>query len=89
MAKDTATIIFHIHQRNLSVDLEVPLGITANDLFFALNAAYDLKVDSSDITNCYLKAESPIVLLKGNRTLAEFGIRNGSVIHFPTDGGAS
>lgn len=82
MAKDTATIIFHIQKRNLSVDLEVPLDITANDLFFALNTAYDLKVDSSDITNCYLKAESPIVLLKGNKTLAEFGIRNGSVINF-------
>lgn len=82
MAKETAVIIFNILKRNISVDLEVPLGITANDLFNALNTAYDLKVDASAITNCYLKVENPIVLLRGNKTLKEFGLRNGSVINF-------
>lgn len=82
MKKDTAIIIFKIHKRQFSVDLEVPLDITANDLFRALNTAYDLKVDMSDITNCYLKAENPIVLLKGNKTLREFGLWDGSIINF-------
>ncbi len=82
MNKDSAIIIFNIIKRNFSVDLEVPLDISANDLVNALNTAYELNIDTSDIKNCYLKAENPIALLKGNKTLAEFGLRNGSVINF-------
>lgn len=80
MNKDTAVVIFKNLKINTSVDLEVPLNITANDLVEALNIAYDLGIDTSDIKNCYLKAENPIALLKGNKNLAEFGIRDGSVI---------
>lgn len=82
MEKDTAIIILKLHKRNVEVDLEVPLDISANDLVIALNTAYELGVDTNNIKNCYLKAENPITLLKGNKTLAEFGIRNGSVINF-------
>lgn len=82
MDKETAIIILNITKRNFTVDLEVPLDISANDLVNALNTAYDLGIDTSDIKNCYLKAENPIALLKGNKTLAEFGLRNGSVINF-------
>ena len=82
MNKDTAIIVFNIIKRNFTVDLEVPLDISANDLVHALNTAYELGIDTSDIKNCYLKAENPIALLKGNKTLAEFGLRNGSVINF-------
>ena len=82
MNKETAIVIFHIAKRNFSVDLEIPLHITANELVLALNAAYELSIDTSDIKNCYLKAERPIVLLRGNKTLAEFGVRDGTVIYF-------
>lgn len=82
MEKETAIIILNITKRNFTVDLEVPLDITANDLVNALNTAYELGIDTSDIKNCYLKAENPIALLKGNKTLAEFGLRNGSVINY-------
>lgn len=82
MGKDTAIIILKLHKRNVEVDIEVPLDISANDLVIALNTAYELGVDTNNIKNCYLKAENPITLLKGNKTLAEFGIRNGSVINF-------
>lgn len=82
MNKDTAIIIFNIIKRDFTVDLEVPLHISANELVVALNTAYDLGIDTTDIKNCYLKAENPIALLKGNKTLAEFGLRNGSVINF-------
>ena len=82
MDKETAIIIFNITKKNFTVDLEVPLDISANDLVNALNTAYDLGIDTSDIKNCYLKAENPIALLKGNKTLAEFGLRNGSIINF-------
>lgn len=82
MNKETAVVIFNIINRNFSVDLEIPLDITANDLVNGLSVAYELGIDTSDIKNCYLKAENPIVLLKGNKTLADFGLRNGSVINF-------
>lgn len=79
---EQAVIVFMIHQRGFSVDLEVPLNITANDLVLALNTAYELGIDTGNILNCYLKAENPVALLRGNRLLADFGIRNGTVIHF-------
>ena len=80
MDSDKAIVIFHMIQRNVSVDLEIPLCISANELVNALNCAYELGIDTSDIKNCYLKAERPAALLKGTKTLAEFGVRNGTVI---------
>ena len=82
MDKETAIVILNIIKRNFTVDLEVPLDISANDLVNALNTAYELGIDTYNIKNCYLKIENPIALLKGNKTLAEFGLRNGSVINF-------
>lgn len=82
LMENKAIVIFRIHQRNLETDLEIPLDITANDLVNALNTAYELGIDTSDMKNCYLKAENPIVLLKGNRLLSDFGVRNGTVINF-------
>lgn len=82
MNKETVTAIFNITKRNSVKDIEIPLYITANELVVALNVAYDLKIDTSNVKNCYLKAEKPIALLRGNKTLAEFGVRNGTVIYF-------
>lgn len=82
MERENAIIIFKEIKKNKSVDLEVPLDISANDLVIALNQAYNLGIDTNDVKNCYLKAERPIALLKGNKTLAEFGIRNGSIITY-------
>ena len=82
MDNNTAIVIFNITKRNFTADLEIPLDISANELVVALNTAYDLGIDIADIKNCYLKAENPISLLKGNNTLAEFGLRNGSVINY-------
>ena len=82
MLKNRAIILFNIVKRNECYDLEVPLNITANDLVTALNSAYGLNIDVSDMKNCYLKAENPIALLKGNTTLGEYGIRNGTIVYF-------
>lgn len=82
MAEGKAIIVFNAPKRDLAVDLEVPLDISANDLVVALNEAFALGIDTSDIKKCYLKAERPIVLLRGDRTLDQFGLRNGSVINY-------
>lgn len=82
MNRDRAIVSFNILPRLESYDLDIPLSITANELVVALNKAYELNIDVSDIKNCYLKAEKPLVLLRGDKTLAEFGLRNGSVINY-------
>ena len=53
--KNMATIIFIINENEVHVDLEVPLNITANELVVALNDAYNLEIDVTDIKQCYLK----------------------------------
>ena len=80
--ENKAIVIFKIIKRNFEVDLEIPLDISANELVNALNSAYDLDIDVSDVKNCYLKSENPIALLKGNKLLSDFGVRNGTVIFF-------
>ena len=56
MDSEKAIIIFNIVKKNTSVDLEVPLDITANELVNALNTSYELGIATTDIKNCYLKA---------------------------------
>ncbi len=82
MDKDSAVVIFNITKRNFTVDLEIPLFISANDLVIAINEGYGLGIDTTDVKKCYLKTEKPIALLKGNKSLAEFGIRNGTEVYY-------
>ncbi len=82
MNNDKAIVIFNNAKNNTSVDIEVPLDITATELVIGLNTAYRLNIDTTDIKKCYLKSENPIALLRGNKTLKEYGIRNGSVIYY-------
>ena len=77
-----AVVVFKIMKRKKEYDLEIPFDISANDLVAALNTAFDLGIDTGDIKNCYFQAERPIALLKGNKSLAEFGVRNGTIIYF-------
>lgn len=77
-----AIIIFKLAARREIYDVEVPLQITANELFHALNEAYALGADESNLTSCYLQAMNPIALLKGDKTLEEYGLRNASVVMY-------
>ncbi|GGA79773.1 EsaB/YukD family protein [Ornithinibacillus halotolerans] len=81
MGEEKVIVILNIHKRKYTVDLEVPLNISANELVIALNTAYDLGIDVSNVKNCYLRTENPIALLKGNKLLSDFGVRNGTVIN--------
>ncbi len=79
---DRVTVVFAMTVRGECHDIEIPLSITANELLLALREAYGLKIDLSDRDKYCLKAENPIALLKGGRTLEEFGIRKGTIIYF-------
>lgn len=64
-----------------SVDLDIPLDISAQELLKALNSAFDLGIDVDKTRNCFIRAENPRVLLRGSKTLKQFGIRTGSVLY--------
>ena len=79
---DSVVVIFMNVEKNINVDLEVPLYITARELVIGLNEAYELDIDINDIKKCYLKVDNPVMLLRGNMLLRDAGIRNGSVISY-------
>lgn len=79
---DRVIVRFVDEIKKIDVDLEVPLDITANEFVTAINSAYELGIDTDDMKVCYLKSENPTALLKGSRTLREFGVRTGSVIRY-------
>ncbi|MBC8060468.1 MAG: hypothetical protein H7Y18_07365 [Clostridiaceae bacterium] len=78
---DKIVAILYIHKSDKKIDVEIPLDITVKDLVVALNQAFNLGVDVSNITECYLKTENPIALLKGNTKLRDYKLRNGTVIN--------
>ncbi len=80
--KNTIIVVFNIVKRGVKVDIEIPTDITTKELFVGLNQAYNLGMDTTDIKQCYLKAENPITLLRGNKLINETGLRNGSIIYF-------
>ena len=78
--KERVVIVFDMNNGREKYDLDVPMDITANDLIIALNETFSLGINVSKIQSCYLKANNPIVLLKGNRTLREFGVIDGTIV---------
>lgn len=82
MSNDKIIVVLYKHSSNEKIDVEVPLDITANELIISLNEGFALGMDTSDISKCFLRTENPIALLKGNRTLAEYELRNGTIINY-------
>lgn len=83
--EEKAVIEFLNYKNGGRVDLDIPLYITANDLIQGLNEGYALGMNTDDIFSCYLVSENPIAFLRGNKTLQEYGIRNGSRIIYRRD----
>lgn len=75
-------VSFVIKKSGEAHDIEVPLEISANELIIGLSSAYSLDMDVTNISKCFLQSENPIALLKGNKTLEEFGIIDGSTIYY-------
>ena len=81
MNDDKVIVILNIKSLSKKYDVEVPLYITAKDLVKGLNTAFNLGINTENINECFLRCENPIVLLKGNKTLREFNLRNGTLIN--------
>lgn len=82
MNKENVVIIFRARKKKIVTELEIPIGISATELVMGLNEAYDLGIDISNIRECYLISYNPIALIKGDKTIKEFGIRDGSTVLF-------
>lgn len=78
---ERAIMVVKIFNRKEVYDIDVPLDISANDLVIALNEVFKLGIDTDNILNCYLKTESPTALIRGNKLLRDYGLRNGSIIN--------
>ena len=81
MNDDKVIVILNIKRLSKKYDVEVNLYITDNDLVKGLNKAFNLGINTENINECFLRCENPIVLLKGNKTLREFNLRNGTLIN--------
>lgn len=75
------TFIFK-HPNSTSYDVEVDIDITARELLIGLNEVFDLNCDFSNFDECFLIAENPFALLRGSKTLREYGLVNASVITY-------
>ena len=73
---------FRDQSRKRTVDVQIPLFLTGNELVQALTVAYDLPLNTGDPGQLYLRAENPIALITGKQTLAELGVVTGTVIIF-------
>ena len=78
---ERAIMVVKIFNRKEVYDIDVPLDISANDLVIALNEVFKLGIDTDNILNCYSKTESPTALIRGNKLLRDYGLRNGSIIN--------
>ncbi len=81
--KDTAIVMicYQADGKCCEKDIEVPLEISAKELVVALTQTYALEINTDDYRQCYLRSERPIALLRGEKTLRDFGVRNGTLIH--------
>lgn len=80
MSVNSAVITVKIIKSGTSHDIEVPLDISASELCEAIFSTY-LPEKGTDAQKYYLKSERPVALLRGEKTLREYGIRDGSVIN--------
>lgn len=76
------TVVIRFKYADKEVDIDIPVSITAKEFVVAVNEAYGLGINELDIKDCYLQAENPIALVKGNKTLSEIGFHNGTIVYF-------
>jgi len=80
MAK-RAVVMLNLIARNEVFEIDVPLDLSASELMGGLNKAYKLNMTADEVADCYVKAENPVVLMHGKKTLEEYGIVTGSVLN--------
>ena len=64
------------------IDLDLPCEMTVEELLEGLNEKLDWKMKAEEIERAYLRSENPVAFLKGNHSLEEYPLRDGSTLFF-------
>lgn len=83
--KDSIIIQFFSFRGRRPLELDIPVDISAEELIRVLNDVYRLGMDPARPQEFHLQAENPIVLLRGSRTIREFGLHDGSRLYCAKD----
>lgn len=86
MEEHKITVVLDIDDGRIVRDIELPPDINTTELVTALNKAYSLGLTEEEIPGCYLRSENPTALLKGAKTLGEYGLHNASSIYYKRQG---
>ncbi len=73
-------VVFSMPELNQEFDIEVPVDITANELIYGLNKGLGLGISLNNPEDCYLRSENPVALLRGDTSLEEYHLHEGSKI---------
>ena len=79
---DNIIMIFKRGDTDKGVDIEVPAGITAGELIYGLNQGFHLGINMDNPADTYLRAENPVRLVRGEKTLAELGLHHGTTLYY-------
>jgi uncharacterized ubiquitin-like protein YukD len=74
--------VITVRRKNMDMDMDIPLDVTVIEFIESLNHIFSLGLENESTSKWFVKSENPTALLKGERTLREFNVRNGSVIRF-------
>lgn len=80
--EDNIIVIFKRKSDGREIDLEIPLNLSANELIYGLNESFNLGINMDKPSECYLMADEPKALIRGEVTLEELGLRDGTIIYF-------
>ena len=79
---DKIIMIFKRGAADAGIDIEVPADITAGELIYGLNEGFHLGINMENPAEVFLRAENPIALVRGERTLSDIGLHNGTTLFF-------
>lgn len=69
------TVVVHM-KTGKTIDVEIPVDISADSLISALHEALCLPGDCPS----YIRCENPIAMLQGSAPVSYFGLRDGSIL---------
>ena len=78
---DRAVVIVRRVKDGSERDMDIPLDISLHEFIKALYSIYGIKTVEGNMGSRHLCAENPIILLKGNKLLRDYGLHEGSILY--------
>ena len=75
-------IIIMFQYNGKTADVEIPTDITADELIHGLNRGFNLGIDVDAYERIHMRSDNPIALIKGDISIEDLGLRNGSSVYF-------